>query len=165
MQMRDRLSIGDIENDPDHGGLRAKVQAAIADEIERFSPEQITASIIAQVRKGQQEVIWKILGMDNKWSNGWEIDHRNGRISPLSQLLAEHCKPALTEAVTEIAREVIAEMTVDPKARASLKKAFKQELQGYLDRGMRDTVRSRADDIAKEVIEDITKEVMAEAGL
>jgi hypothetical protein len=27
MQTRDRLSIGDIENDPDHGGLRAKVQA------------------------------------------------------------------------------------------------------------------------------------------
>jgi hypothetical protein len=27
MQTRDRFPIGDIENDPDHGGLRAKVQA------------------------------------------------------------------------------------------------------------------------------------------
>jgi hypothetical protein len=147
--------------------LRAKVRAAISEEIERFTPEKIVEGIIAQVRKGEREVIWKILGMDNRWggAKNWEIDHCNGRISPLSEELAERCKPLLTDAVAEIAREVVAEMTVDPEARATLKRAFKKELQEHLHRITREHVRTTAEAIAKETVGGIVTEVKAEAGL
>lgn len=145
--------------------LRERVRQAITDQIEQFTPEKIVESIVAQVRKAEREITWKILGMDNRWGREWEIDHCNGRISPLSTELATRCQPLLSDAICEIGREVVAEMTVDPKARETLKKAFKKDLQGYLDRTLRDTARDRASEIARATVDGIVAEVKVEAGL
>lgn len=144
--------------------LRARVHATLNAEIEKFSPEQIVSEIITQMRKHEREVTWKILGLDKRFG-GWEVDHCNGRISPLSNEIAAACQPMLTEAVSEIGREVVAEMTVNAEARATLKAAFKKELQHKLDRILKDEITAQATKIATALVGGIVTEVKAEAGL
>lgn len=144
--------------------LRARVNAALVQEIENFTPEKIVQGIITQMRGAEREVTWKILGMDNRWGK-WEIDHCNGRTSPLSSELASRCEPLLSDAIAEIGQKVVAEMTVDPKARGQLKAAFKKELQSKLDRLLREAVTDQATRLANTLVGGIVTEVRAEAGL
>lgn len=145
--------------------LRDRVNETMVSKLENFSVETIVDNIVTQLRKNQQEVTWKILGLDNKWGGKWEVDHCNGRISPLSSEIAQHAQPMLAQLVGELVREVVQETATSPKARADLKEAMRKEVDKKLGPMLREAVMNASREIVDTTVKSIVAEVRAEAGL
>ncbi|MDH1236515.1 hypothetical protein [Stutzerimonas stutzeri] len=43
------------------------------------TPEAIREKVHKSLDNSSKEVVLKLLGFNNRWSNGWELDHCNGR--------------------------------------------------------------------------------------
>lgn len=62
--------------------------------INEFDAPSVAAEIVKELNAAKREVVMKIIGLDNNWGK-WEVDHCNGRESPITKLVEQQCREAI----------------------------------------------------------------------
>lgn len=114
--------------------------------------DQITAIIDTTVAKFIKELPEKvearlqsatahILGFEDRW-NKWEVDHCNGRMSTIGNLVSSKVQHAASEAVQKLTFELKADMI------PALQRDFDRQLGYALEKEVRDLAEKKAKEIA-----------------
>lgn len=136
--------------------VREQAEIAMLSELNTLNADDFKLDIIQNIEKTRAQVVWKILGMDNRWGK-WEIDHCNGRTSPLSEFLTEQIREPLQEWLAEAAREVFEEERATAKMK--LKQAVKQEIKTRLSRANYEEVQRIVANFVHEIVEEVKLEL------
>lgn len=122
---------------------------------------QVMNAVIKDLNAAKREVTLKMMGLDNRWGK-WEVDHCNGRSSPISQYLNEECSRMIGEWVRASIKEVLTE-EMRGKMKKEIDAAFRNELReasGYRIRSqISDHVESFVNDILKGAADELREEL------
>ena len=112
------------------------IHAALSDWKSKNTPETIKATVTKQLDKAADEVLYKLLGFDFRYSK-WDVDHCNGRSgeSAAGDYLRKHKQTAIEEWFKS------AEL---PPMSAALKKALQKEASEYYKHALMERVRVHA---------------------
>lgn len=105
--------------------VRRKVEAAVMETAGRVDVAAVKDEILADLKKSRDQVVWVLLGLDNKWGK-FEVDHCNGRESAITRYLVESCREEIQAWCAMAVREVLEESKV--KMRADIRAAVKKEV-------------------------------------
>lgn len=131
---------------------------------DRADAESVIGEIIRDLEAQKREVTMKLLGLDNRWGK-WEVDHCNGRTSPITDYLAAEGKDLVKSWVNEAVKEVL---TADAKdkfmkqCRAALIKDLKDITSSYQVREYSDSV---VKDLRMKLMKEAAADLRAELGL
>lgn len=128
------------------------ITLAIQDWINKQNPAEITKNIHAMLNKSRDEVAAKLLGMNKRWGDQWEIDHCNGRNG--ESVMGDYLKNTQTAAI---------QTWIDSLDLANVKPFSAKELADirseYRHRvinKVQDMVRSQAERDAAKLVADIS---------
>lgn len=131
---------------------------------DRTEAAAVLGEVIRDLEAQKRDVTMKLLGLDNRWGK-WEVDHCNGRTSPITEYLASEGRDLVKSWVNEAVKEVF---TADAKDTfmKNCKKALTNDLK---DIGgsyqLREYTASLVSDIRKSLMEEAAKELRAELGI
>lgn len=155
----------DLDDTPPRKKVRTFEEAQVAfkeafiesmsEQVNQYDGRAFAQTIIERLNQDRHAVIWKMLGLDDKWGT-LEVDHSNGRTSPIVNMLEDTAREAVQEWLKEAAEEVMAANR--PKMKAIYRKAFEKE---FVDR-MDWYARQNAQEAAKSMIIGIQREVEKE---
>ena len=145
--------------------LRTKAEDAVSESLRKqLDTGLFTKEMLRELKERQGDVVWKLLGLDNRWGK-WEVDHCNGRTSPITNYLTEATRGVVESWINEAVTEVLTEN--GEKLRALAKKAVQKEVRENLERRIQrhayEVMDKRAAAIASEIVEQAMSEVRAEA--
>ena len=144
--------------------IKAKFVTAATEVANDAHGESVAKEIVNDLNKQKRDVTLRLLGLENCWG-GWEVDHCNGRESPITQYLAEQSKETIRAWVNEAVQEVL---TTELKSK--IMTAAKGALKKEIERQVRDNTGSyRLGEQAKPLInalfQQAADEVREELGL
>lgn len=137
--------------------MRKRFQEVALDAVNEFDPEAMKAELLKDLNANKREVIAKLLGFDNRWGK-WEVDHCNGRMSPITDFINKTCR----EDVHAWVKEGIKEFKDSPefaKFRDQLKAKVVQNIKDRIN----DQLWSVANEAAKTASTELYTELMKEA--
>lgn len=144
--------------------MRAKFIVAATDVANDMVVDQVAESIISDLNTQKREVTLKLLGLDNRWGK-WELDHCNGRESPITKYLAESAEATIKAWVNEAVAEVLTEER-KKKIQNTAKRAMQIEVEMMIEtytKGYR--LREKAEHVVKALVDKAADEVRVELGL
>jgi lipoate-protein ligase A len=127
----------------------------MAKQVNEYDGTKLAQEIIATLNKDRHMVIWKLLGLDNSWGR-LEVDHCNGRNSPIVEMMTEAVQAEVKEWLNEAIHEVIAANR--PKLKAQFRSAFKKEFEDRANWYTRDHARESAQEVLAEIRKEVEKE-------
>lgn len=140
---------------------KTTAQQAMVDKAEQlFDPQKFADAIMADLTKRRSEVTLKLLGLDNRWGK-WEVDHCNGRQSPINDYLTEATRQQVQTWVVEAVETELANGGTD-KVRAAMRAAVRNHLKG-LSYDVERHIRRMIDDHAIAVAKQVMEEMLADA--
>lgn len=105
--------------------LHEKFLAYAEEQLDATDPKEFMDSIVKDLENQKRAVTLKLLGMDNRWGK-WEVDHCNGRSSPITTHIAAAVEPLLTEWMEKVVvEELRKEMS---KTTTGIKNAMRAEV-------------------------------------
>jgi predicted ATP-grasp superfamily ATP-dependent carboligase len=131
---------------------------------DRTEAEAVVGEIIRDLEAQKREVTMKLLGLDSRWGK-WEVDHCNGRQSPITEYLASEGRDLVKAWVNDAVKEVF---TADAKDKfmKECKKAILNELKNVSGSyETREYVESLVSDIRTTLVKEAAKELRSELGL
>lgn len=131
---------------------------------DRTEAEAVVGEVIRDLEAQKREITMKLLGLDNRWGR-WEVDHCNGRSSPITDYLASEGRELVKAWINEAVKEVF---TADAKDTfmKNCKKALANDLKDISGSyKLREYTESLVSDIRKSLMEDAAKELRVELGL
>jgi len=144
--------------------MREKFIVAATEVANDAVADQMAERIIADLNVQKREVTLKLLGLDDRWGK-WDVDHCNGRNSPITQYLAENAEKQIKEWVNEAVAEVLTaerKLKIKNAAKAAIQREIdtivEQQTKGYY-------LRERAEGIINALLERAAHEVRVELGL
>lgn len=139
--------MGDIKQDVKDFQLEiAAIMLASLDKYkEENPPEKIEADTIAKLEESRDEIIAKLLGFDNRWQRGYELDHCNGRSgnSAAGDYLVEHQRAAVQEWLSKVDLSTVA---FTPKMEETMLERFNKAYSDHLNM----LIKNHANNLAKE---------------
>ena len=117
--------------------LKARFINTAAAHANEADVEQVMTEVIKDLNAAKRAVTLKMMGLDNRWGN-WEVDHCNGRTSPITEYLTDTSKTLIKNWVNDAIKEVLT-TEVEAKLKKQLADAFRKELYdlgGYKTREM-----------------------------
>jgi hypothetical protein len=135
------------------------VHSQIADIVRKtinaeLDPKNLADKIENKVKNCWEDMVLKMLGMDNCWGK-WEIDHCNGRSSSLSNMIGGKAKDAVEEFLGRCA-DVLPKINIDDELVSSITKEYQQVVKRYLHK----EIEARAKQDVKEFIENRLSEII-----
>lgn len=144
--------------------LKAKFVQAVSDVANDAHAESVTEQIIHDLNAQKRQVTLKLLGLEDKWGK-WEVDHCNGRESPITQYLADGAKETIKAWVNEAVAEVLT-TELKSKIMNDAKKAIHREVQDLVrNASSRYSLNHMADPIVQELFTQAADEVRVELGI
>jgi len=144
--------------------MREKFIVAATEVANDAVADQVAEKIIADLNVQKREVTLKLLGLDDRWGK-WDVDHCNGRSSPITQYLAAGAEKAIKEWVNEAVAEVLTEER-RLKIKNTAKAALKREVDTIVERQTNSYyLKERAEPIINALLERAAYEVRVELGL
>jgi hypothetical protein len=131
---------------------------------DRTEASAVVGEIIRDLEAQKREVTMKLLGLDNRWGK-WEVDHCNGRESPITDYIASEGREMVKAWVNEAIKEVF---TADAKDKfmKNCKVAITNELMDVTGSyKMREYTHSLISDIRMALVKEAANELRAELGL
>lgn len=126
--------------------LTVEVSQAELDRIEKIlseSTSKFIEDLPSLVRTRLEQSIAGMLGFEkNSWGGEWKVDHCNGRMSVISEMVGQKARAAVATAMNEI----------DFKVTPEIKKAIKEEFSEQFRREMRDKLREQVTRTIQEVL-------------
>ena len=143
--------------------LRNRFIEVAGDVANDVDMEAVTKEVIQDLNASKREVTLKLLGMDNRWGK-WEVDHCNGRKSPIGDIVNAECSAMVTQWVNDTIKEVLTdEMRL--KTKVAIKKAFIAEITDRQSYHSRKMVSDRVEDIVTRMVDAIKYEIEVELGI
>lgn len=144
--------------------MRAKFIVAATDVANDMVADQVAESIISDLNAQKREVTLKLLGLDNRWGK-WEVDHCNGRKSPITDYLADAAAEQIKAWVNEAVAEVLTEER-KKKIQNTAKRAIQVEVEAMIEKhGTGYYLQERAEHVVKALMDKAANEVRVELGL
>lgn len=144
--------------------MRAKFIVAATDVANDMVADQIAESIISDLNAQKREVTLKLLGLDNRWGK-WDVDHCNGRNSPITQYLADAANEQIKAWVNEAVAEVLTEER-KKKIQNTAKRAMQVQVEVMIETHTKGyPLRERAEHVVKALMDKAANEVRVELGL
>ena len=109
------------------------------------SPEKIAKAVIAAFNSEKKEIVSKLLGFNNKYSYGWEVDHCNGRAG--ESAVGDHIRSYLDKDIKKWFDSLRAENPLE-----DLKDAYQKEYNDMLQAGIRKAIKEHAESRAYEFV-------------
>ena len=144
--------------------VRAAMDTALQEHVSELDLDSFTKALLVDLNKQKANVIWRLLGLDDSWGK-WQVDHCNGRTSPITNYLTSASEGTIREWVNDAVAEIIAEerTKVQSKIKAALRKDFADRSSGYdmnriirdhVDAVMRDVVKIETDALRAEILKE-----------
>lgn len=148
-----------MKRDEDIQAIREKITAAITEQMNTMDPREMTSAIIADIQKQKAAVVWKVLGMEDRFGGRWEVDHCNGRTSPMTEHIASQCSAEITAYMVEATKEVLEARrgVLKPKIKAALEQEIDRQTRNAMDRNIREVAASYVNEIIAEVKSEIAR--------
>lgn len=121
--------------------FRRLLDDQMREELATLDPRVVLGAVTKRLQEHRDEMIWNLLGLSEKWGK-WEVDHCNGRNSPITQYLTAEVGDQVREFVRGIAQEVLTE-PVKAKIRAAVEAELRKEYKYYYRRDYEQYVRER----------------------
>jgi hypothetical protein len=112
--------------------LKAKFVQAVTEVANDAHAESVTEQIINDLNVQKRQVTLRLLGLEDKWGK-WEVDHCNGRESPITKYLADGAEKTIKQWVNDAIKEVLTTELKD-KVMQDAKKAIHKEVQELVRR-------------------------------
>ena len=127
--------------------------------------DQVVESIVADLNKQKRDVTLRLLGLENKWGDKWEVDHCNGRESQITKYLTAGATGVIKAWVNDAVKEVLT-TELQTKVMRDAKSAIKKELDDLV----RNTTsgyyfKQRAEPMFNDLMQKAADEVREELGL
>lgn len=135
--------------------FRQRFNDEMSKQANEYNGAELSREIIAQLNKDRHDVVWRLLGLENHWGK-WEVDHCNGRKSPIVDMMTEAVQAEVKEWLNEAIQEVIAANR--DKLKTQFRKALEKEFTELSQRRLWDHVNRAVGNL----MEQIQKEVEAE---
>lgn len=107
--------------------LKAKFVQAVSEVANDAHAEAITEQIVNDLNKQKRQVTLRLLGLEDRWGK-WEVDHCNGRESPITKYLAEGARQTIQQWINEAVAEVLT-TELKTKVMQDAKKAIHAEVK------------------------------------
>jgi hypothetical protein len=144
--------------------IKAKFVTAATEVANDAHGESVAQEIVKDLNAQKRDVTLRLLGIDNRWGK-WEVDHCNGRESPITKLLAEQSQDVIRGWVNEAVQEVLT-TELKSKAMNDAKKALKKEIEQQVrDNTGAYRLGQRAEPIIEALFQRAADEVREELGL
>lgn len=143
--------------------LKDAFTVVAAERADRTEAEAVVGEIIRDLEVQKREVTMKLLGLDNRWGK-WEVDHCNGRTSPITEYLASEGCDLIKAWVNEAVKEVFTTAYKD-RFMKDCKSALLRDLKNISGYKIREYTESTVSEIRMALMEDAAKELRAELGL
>lgn len=140
--------------------FRADLESQMDKALDEFNADKIVKEIVADAKRQQQQLVMRVIGMNNRYGGDWEVDHCNGRMSNITQFVEDTCGPMLREALAEMLKEEIASLKA--KTMPKLKKAIAVELNNKWNRSIEIAAKTVVEQLAAECAEEFKAEVLKE---
>jgi hypothetical protein len=137
--------------------FRQRFNEEMAKQVNAYDGSKLAAHIIERLNQDRHKVIWKLLGLDDKWGK-LEVDHCNNRQSNLTEMLSDSVREEVTKWLEEVTREVIAANR--EKLKGQFRKAFTEELWRLGEWNATTEARNSAEGILKKIRAETEKEFM-----
>jgi len=138
------------------GNFKRTFSQAVLKRANEFDPDEMAKELIKDLDAAKREVVAKLLGFDNRYGE-WEVDHCNGRESPITNYIQQECG----DVVRQWVHEAVLEELTDAK-KNSLKAAVREALKAGIDNHFRELSWHYSRDHAKEIANGIVNEVRKE---
>ena len=143
--------------------LRDKFIEAAGKTANDVDMSAVTMEVVRDLNASKREVTLKLLGLDNRWGT-WEVDHCNGRKSPVGELIDDACAELVTQWVNETIKEVLTdEMRL--KTKAQIKKAFLAEITERNSYKTRELISNYATSFISTIVKEVKDEFEVELGI
>lgn len=144
--------------------LKTKFVQAVSDVANDAHAESVTEQIINDLNAQKRQVTLKLLGMDDRWGR-WEVDHCNGRNSPITEYLTESAEGTIRQWINDAVKEVLT-TELKSKVMADAKKAIHKELQDMVRNEMNPySLRKKAAPVIDDWLQQAANEVREELGI
>lgn len=163
----DVVQIANLAKEPeiDLKAAAHKLRSAVAVAASRMADEtdamEVTREVIKDLNSSKREVAVKLLGLNNSWGK-WEVDHCNGRKSPIGDYLDIECKELIAEWVREAVKEVLTAEYKD-KFKTQIKGALKKEVAERVSRNS--NMWEHGERIAQNMLSEVADELRVELGI
>lgn len=136
------------------------VMAVVAEEVESWLHSHSDESVRKTVRKmldnKLQQVIYKVLGMENDWGRGWRVDHCNGRMSDVRELIENNARKEVSTVLSEfLMKKVHTKAFLKP-----MEKALAREYEEVFRRDLLRMAREKASKDARQLLDDHLEEII-----
>lgn len=85
----------------------------------------VVQEVVKDLNASKRAVTLKMLGLDNRWGGEWEVDHCNGRQSPITKYMDAECQEILAQWVRDAIKEVVTD-----KLKAEFQKVLAKDIKG-----------------------------------
>ena len=111
------------------------INAALDSWHKANTPEAIREKVHKSLDASSKEVVLKLLGFNNRWSNGWELDHCNGRNgnSVIGEYLKKNQEQVLHEWFAKIPLPELTKTEMNNFSK-SFACAYKEAFRSYITR-------------------------------
>ena len=144
--------------------MREKSIVAATEVANDTQADQVAESLIKDLNAQKREVTLKLLGLDNRWGR-WEVDHCNGRQSPITEYLARGVQEEVMKWVNEAVIEVLTEerkLKIKNTAKAAIRKEIEDQV---VNKTASYRLKEFVEPIIKSMMEQSADEVREELGL
>lgn len=135
---------------------KTKAEENYQEAIRRLTKAEMR-KVKANVSTYLEKSILSLMGIERKYSNGYEIDHCNGRNSVLID--------AFRELAIEEARKIASAYKPTKEELSVFEEAFKKELKRQFEYALRKSAEAKANQLVAEISERVTidtKEILVE---
>jgi hypothetical protein len=111
--------------------IKAKFVTAASEVANDAHGESVAKEIVNDLNAQKRDVTLRLLGLDNRWGK-WEVDHCNGRESPITKYLAAEAKETIRGWVNEAVQEVLTtelKSKVMKDAKSALRKGIEEHVR------------------------------------
>jgi hypothetical protein len=144
--------------------LKGKFVQAATEVANDAHAESVVEQIIEDLNKQKRLVTLKLLGLEDKWGK-WDVDHCNGRESPITNYLAQGAKQTIKQWVNEAVAEVLT-TELKTKIMNDAKKAIHKEVQSLVHNGTNEyNLRKLAEPVIEGWLQQAADEVRHELGV
>lgn len=117
--------------------------------------DDLQKEMLDNLKIGMKKTILRGLGFSDSWGKGWEIDHCNGRMSQVTDLIKLKIKDLIGEVTPE-------DLGLSEKERKELVKAMKKDMLEEYRRQLRGGIYERVKSIIQEDTERVAQDILRE---
>lgn len=137
---------------------REKFLSAMEGEVgAALDPEAITKDVAKMLDLERRQITLKFLGFDARWGSNWEVDHCNGRESPVRKFVTEHAQKAAQDWL-EKHMKCFTDLVAGKEITAAMRKDFKNVYEYQLIQRLRSLAESQANEDATRIHNEMVKE-------